>query len=152
MLSASKSTVNLKNLKILKPKVTKNVTNLPKKVCEFRPWSFYGPFLFLARNLEVIQWESDNTANHWCSISRKKFVHCSICVRCNGSSHFIGIGFKNDLKWTHGTLKIRMANHIVVQIYFFEYFTSVPDSNRTIHTLTNIPIHQETKYPFETPK
>ena len=81
MLSASKSTVNLKNLKILKPKVTKNVTNLPKKVCEFRPCSFYGPFLFLARNLEVIQRESDNTANHWYSTSRKKLVHCSICGR-----------------------------------------------------------------------
>jgi len=37
MISASKSTLSLKNLKILRPKVTKNLTNMPKKFCEFPP-------------------------------------------------------------------------------------------------------------------
>ncbi len=37
MISASKSTLNLNNLKILRPKVTKNLTNLHKKFCEFPP-------------------------------------------------------------------------------------------------------------------
>ncbi len=37
MIFASKSTLSLNNLKILRPKVTKNLTNLPKKFCEFPP-------------------------------------------------------------------------------------------------------------------
>jgi len=37
MISASKSTLGLKNLKILRPKVTKNLTNLRKKFCESPP-------------------------------------------------------------------------------------------------------------------
>jgi hypothetical protein len=37
MISASKITLSLNNLKILKPKVTKNLTKLLKKFCEFRP-------------------------------------------------------------------------------------------------------------------
>jgi len=39
MIFASKTTLNLKNLKILRSKVTKNLTNLPKKFCEFPPSS-----------------------------------------------------------------------------------------------------------------
>jgi len=34
MISASKSTLGRNNLKILRPKVTKNLTNLEKKFCE----------------------------------------------------------------------------------------------------------------------
>jgi len=37
MISASKSTLSLNNLKILRPKVTKYLTNLRKKFCEFPP-------------------------------------------------------------------------------------------------------------------
>jgi len=37
MISASKSTLSLNNLKILRPKVTKNLTNLRKKFCELPP-------------------------------------------------------------------------------------------------------------------
>jgi len=37
MISASKSTLRLKDLKILRPKVTKNLTNLHKKFCESPP-------------------------------------------------------------------------------------------------------------------
>jgi hypothetical protein len=37
MIFASKSTLSLKNLKILRPKVMKNLANLPKKFCEFPP-------------------------------------------------------------------------------------------------------------------
>jgi len=40
MISASKSTLSLNNLKILRPKVTKNLTNLGKKFCEFPPRHF----------------------------------------------------------------------------------------------------------------
>ena len=36
-LSTSKSTLSLNNLKILRPKVTKNLTNFRKKFCEFPP-------------------------------------------------------------------------------------------------------------------
>jgi len=39
MISASKSTLSLNNLNILRPKVTKNLTNLPKKFCESPPRS-----------------------------------------------------------------------------------------------------------------
>jgi len=35
MISASQSTLSLNNLKILRLKVTKNLTNLPKKFCKF---------------------------------------------------------------------------------------------------------------------
>jgi len=38
MISDSKSVLSLNNLKILRPKVTKNLTNLDKKCCEFWPW------------------------------------------------------------------------------------------------------------------
>jgi len=38
MISASKTAVSLNNLKILRPKVMKNLTNLPKKFCESPPW------------------------------------------------------------------------------------------------------------------
>jgi len=37
MISASKTTPSQLNLKILRPKVTKNIKNLRKKFCEFRP-------------------------------------------------------------------------------------------------------------------
>jgi len=37
MISDLKSTLSLNNLKILRPKVTKNLTNWPKKFCEFPP-------------------------------------------------------------------------------------------------------------------
>jgi len=39
MISASKTTLNLNNLKILRPEVTKNIKYLRKKFCEFPPWS-----------------------------------------------------------------------------------------------------------------
>ncbi len=35
MLSALKTTFSLNNLSIIRPKVTKNLTNLLKKFCEF---------------------------------------------------------------------------------------------------------------------
>jgi len=38
MISASKTTFSHYNLKILRPKVTKNVKNFRKKLFEFRPW------------------------------------------------------------------------------------------------------------------
>ncbi len=38
MISASKSTLIKNNLQILRHKVTKNLTNLHNKFCEFRPW------------------------------------------------------------------------------------------------------------------
>jgi len=38
MIFASKTTFSCYNLKILRPKVTKNLTNLRKKFCEFPPW------------------------------------------------------------------------------------------------------------------
>ncbi len=37
MISASKSTLDLNNLKILRPKVRINLTNLNKKFCESPP-------------------------------------------------------------------------------------------------------------------
>jgi hypothetical protein len=37
MICASKTTFSLNNLKILRSKVTKNLTNLLKKFCEFPP-------------------------------------------------------------------------------------------------------------------
>jgi len=37
LIFASKTTFSHFNLKMLRPKVKKNVTNLPKKFCEFRP-------------------------------------------------------------------------------------------------------------------
>jgi len=40
MISTSKSTFSHYNLKILKPGVTKNLTNLLKKFCEF-PHNFF---------------------------------------------------------------------------------------------------------------
>jgi len=39
MISASKSTLSLNNLKILCPKVMTNLTNLRKKFCESSPWT-----------------------------------------------------------------------------------------------------------------
>ncbi len=38
MISASKIILSQTNLKILRPKVTKNLTNLSKMVCESSPW------------------------------------------------------------------------------------------------------------------
>ncbi len=37
MISASKTTLSFKDLKILRPKVRKNLTSLPKKFYEFPP-------------------------------------------------------------------------------------------------------------------
>ncbi len=39
MISASENALIINNLKILMPKVTKNLTNLHKKFCEFPPWT-----------------------------------------------------------------------------------------------------------------
>ncbi len=41
MISTSKSTLCLNNLKIIRPKVTKNLTNLHKKFCESPPRAFH---------------------------------------------------------------------------------------------------------------
>jgi len=41
IISASKSTLSLNNLKILRHKVIKNLTNLRKKVCESPPAGVY---------------------------------------------------------------------------------------------------------------
>jgi len=41
MISTSKTTSSHYNLKILRPKVTKNIKNLHKKFCEFRPWYLF---------------------------------------------------------------------------------------------------------------
>jgi len=38
MISASKTTFRVNNLKILRPKVRKNLTNLGKTFCKFEPW------------------------------------------------------------------------------------------------------------------
>jgi len=35
MISASRSTLSQNDLKMLRPKVKKNLTNLPKRFCEF---------------------------------------------------------------------------------------------------------------------
>jgi hypothetical protein len=47
MMSASKSTLSLNNLKILRPKVTKNLMNLSKTFCEYPPSLFILYRLFL---------------------------------------------------------------------------------------------------------
>jgi len=39
MISASKTTYSHYNIKILRPKNTKNIKNLPKNFCEFPPRS-----------------------------------------------------------------------------------------------------------------
>jgi len=47
MISALKTTFSLNNLRILRPKVTKNLTNSLKKFCEFPPGSYRrGPLLY----------------------------------------------------------------------------------------------------------
>jgi len=46
MISASKTFFNHFNLKILRPKVTKNIKVLHKKFCEFRPCTLNKPFPF----------------------------------------------------------------------------------------------------------
>ncbi len=46
MISASQNTSSHYNLKILRPKVTKNLKNLPTKFCEFRPWYSCYHFTF----------------------------------------------------------------------------------------------------------
>ncbi len=38
MIFASKTTFSHYNIKILRPEVTKNIKNVRKKFCEFRPW------------------------------------------------------------------------------------------------------------------
>ncbi len=50
MISISKSTLSLNNLKILRPKVTKKLTNLPKKFCEFLPRC---PSLYLRPKIDL---------------------------------------------------------------------------------------------------
>ncbi len=42
MIFASKSTLSLNNLKILRPKDMKNLKNLPKKFYEFPPWHLFS--------------------------------------------------------------------------------------------------------------
>jgi len=51
MISASKTTFSLKNLKILRPKRTKNLTNLHKKFWES------PPRMFVALKISVTNYE-----------------------------------------------------------------------------------------------
>jgi len=46
LISASKTTFSLNNLKILRPKVTKNLTNLLEKFCEFPHCGLNQPLIF----------------------------------------------------------------------------------------------------------
>jgi len=61
MISASKSTVSLKNLKIVRPKVTKNLTNLHKKFCESPPrdkWvRYFSLFSLMSSCLRIKRWK-----------------------------------------------------------------------------------------------
>ncbi len=54
MISASKTTQSHYNLKILRPKVKKNIKNLHKKFCEFPP---FIPYLTLSDDLLLIKKE-----------------------------------------------------------------------------------------------
>jgi hypothetical protein len=49
MIFASKNTLSLNNLKILRPKVMKNIKNLRKRFCEFPP-----RFLILGTSLRLL--------------------------------------------------------------------------------------------------
>ncbi len=48
MISASKSTLSLNNLKILRPEVTKSLTNLCKEFCESPPWNPWSVVMMAA--------------------------------------------------------------------------------------------------------
>ncbi len=52
MISAPKTTFKVKNLKILRTKVAKKFTNLPKKVGEFRPRYCTSQFI-IVQSIEI---------------------------------------------------------------------------------------------------
>ncbi len=53
MISASKTTFSHYNIKILRPKVTKYLTNLLKKFCEFRPKNFLKRETFFLKQNKI---------------------------------------------------------------------------------------------------
>jgi len=68
MKPASKSNLSLNNLKILSPKVTKNVTNLHKKFCESPPCSLNN--FFLVENVKsnsLLFTRTENPSNQFTS-------------------------------------------------------------------------------------
>ncbi len=50
MISYLKTIFCLNNLNILRPKVTKNLTNLCEKFCEFQPWPGTQNMCYLIRD------------------------------------------------------------------------------------------------------
>ncbi len=61
MKSASKTTFSHCDIKILMLKVIKNLTNLLKKFCEFRPRKFLRIEFEKSRNAFTIRGHSNNT-------------------------------------------------------------------------------------------
>jgi len=60
MISASKTTFSHCNIKILRLKVTKNLTNLLKKFCEFPPRKFLRIDFEKSHNAFTIRGHSNN--------------------------------------------------------------------------------------------
>ncbi len=55
MIFALKSTLSLNNIKILRPKVTKNLTNSPKKFCESPPGQVGNCFVKAQKNISYFE-------------------------------------------------------------------------------------------------
>ncbi len=86
MISASKTTFSHNNLKISRPKVTKNLTNLPKKFCKFRP----GTFSWLNINIGV-----SISATY---ISMHGFLNLSPLQPCNKIWYYLSYMYINEVK------------------------------------------------------
>ncbi len=80
MISALKSTLKLNNLKILRPKVTKNLTNFCKKFCKSPPpWLL--SFFFRIRKIFSECWARSNNRSHFRhDLSTSSWNH-QLCLR-----------------------------------------------------------------------
>ncbi len=123
MISASKTTFRHYNLKILRLKVTKNLTNLPNKFCEFRP-GFSKWLLRTSVRLAKVTTVSIKTSQkrHKASHFRKYvkfFVPCVSKILSLNKWFFSAVAQQNCLifhfiwnnNWIHKFHKIAKSQH-----------------------------------------
>jgi len=78
LISASKTTFSHNNLKVLRPEVTKNITNLRKKFCEFRPRTSFQTIIIIAQGQHYNENYSHMITLAGCVLLRKKWTIITI--------------------------------------------------------------------------
>jgi len=121
LISASKTNYRHYNLKILRPKVTKNIKNLHKKFCEFPPWpSTSISTTILCPTLPVHSTRSYTQLLHFtftCSMLCARKISINLLVQLAP-----GVNFINILRTAFMLVDPKsVKNTVMSKVYFYAF-------------------------------